>query len=199
MVTKVVHNDTNMFPVIKEINRKGENGLFIPIPAQISTQEVKEALSSILKLMIKSSVKGINHPPSIQLSNQSLDKKNAVENVLQKTHWYTARALSEKLGSNTKNPSMTPYRWKKQQRIFAIHKGGSDYYPDYEFDTLYQPLPIIKEIITLLDNRSPLELALWFGTPNATLNWALPQDSVTTEPDKVLLAAQNELTGPIHG
>ena len=45
---------------------------------------------------------------------------------------------------------------------------GREYFPRYEFDALYQPLPIIKDVLKALGNvADSWTVAAWFHCPNA--------------------------------
>lgn len=61
-------------------------------------------------------------------------------------------------------------------------------------------LPLIKKIIELFgETKTPWALAAWFGSPNSWLNNAKPKDLLTSNPERVLEAAQRTKEGPIHG
>ena len=114
--------------------------------------------------------------------------------------WLQAKELSEKAGFTSANPSAGPNRWKQAGKIFAVQHNGKDYFPDYLLDEGYRPLPIVKKIISLFgDKKTAWGLAIWFGFANSWLGGEKPKDLLTTQPERVLAAAQAEMEGGIHG
>ena len=85
-------------------------------------------------------------------------------------------------------------------RNFAVQINGKDHYPEYALDEAYRPLPVVKAVLALLGQRkTPWGLAIWFGTPNSWLGGRKPGDVLSSMPNQVLLAAQAEAEGGIHG
>lgn len=114
--------------------------------------------------------------------------------------WLLARELSEKANFKSSNPSAGPNRWKLAGKIFAIQHNGKDYFPEYALDEGYRPLPVVKEVMALFGgSKTPWGLAIWFGSENSWLGGRKPRDVLATQPEQVLLAAQAEKEGGIHG
>lgn len=124
------------------------------------------------------------------------------EMILNDSEWLPAQEVSCRAGSGTevKNPSGLPNRWKRARKIFAISSEGKDLYPDYALDEGGQPLPLIKKIIALFgETKTPWSLAFWFGTPNSWLGNKKPKDLLISAPEKVWEAALTAKDGPVHG
>jgi len=124
------------------------------------------------------------------------------KHILDDSEWLPAQEVSRRAGSsaNVKNPSGLPNRWKRTGKIFAVSFEGKDLYPSYGLDIGGQPLPLMKKIIALFgESKTPWTLAVWFGTPNSWLGNEKPKNLVTSEPEKVLEAAQRAKEGPVHG
>ena len=122
--------------------------------------------------------------------------------VLSGSEWLPAQEVSRRGGAGTevKNPSGLPNRWKRAKKIFAISSEGRDLYPAYALDIGGQPLPLIKKILVLFgETKTPWSLAVWFGSPNSWLGNKKPKDLLTSEPEKVMEAALRAKEGPIHG
>ncbi|KGD75918.1 hypothetical protein ID11_09565 [Pantoea vagans] len=122
--------------------------------------------------------------------------------ILDDSEWLPAQEVSRRAGSsaNVKNPSGLPNRWKRAGKIFALSSEGRDLYPAYGLDVGGQPLPLMKKIIALFgESKTPWTLAVWFGTPNSWLGNEKPKNLMTSEPAKVLEAAQRAKDGPVHG
>ena len=56
--------------------------------------------------------------------------------------------------------------WKRDGRIFSVSHEGKEYFPRYEFDALYQPLPVIQDILQVFGPVDPWKIAAWFHFPN---------------------------------
>jgi len=122
--------------------------------------------------------------------------------ILNDSEWLPAQEVSRRGGSGTdvKNPSGLPNRWKRARKIFAITSEGKDLYPAYALDIGGQPLPLIKKIIELFgETKTPWSLAVWFGAPNSWLGNKKPKDLLTAAPDQVWEAALEAKEGPVHG
>lgn len=124
------------------------------------------------------------------------------KHILDDSEWLPAQEVSRRAGSSAtvKNPSGLPNRWKRTGKIFALSFEGRDLYPAYGLDVGGQPLPLMKKIIALFgESKTPWTLAVWFGTPNSWLGNEKPKNLMTSEPEKVLEAAQRAKEGPVHG
>ncbi|HDL7359443.1 TPA: integrase [Yersinia enterocolitica] len=120
--------------------------------------------------------------------------------ILADSVWLTARELSEKASFKNTNPSAGPNRWKSAGRIFALQLNGKDKYPEYALDEGFRPIPVVKQVISLLgEKKTPWGLAIWFGSENSLLGGKKPKDVLATMPKQVLLAAQAEAEGGAHG
>ncbi|MGE9550352.1 integrase [Erwinia amylovora] len=120
--------------------------------------------------------------------------------ILEESEWLTARELSEKANFQNSNPSAGPNRWKSAGSIFALQLNGKDNYPLYALDEGFRPVPVVKQILSLFGERkTPWGLAIWFGSANSWLEGSKPKDMLTTQPQRVLQAAQAELDGGSHG
>lgn len=126
--------------------------------------------------------------------------ENLREYILADAKWLDASSLSEHAGFENKNRSAGPNTWKRRNKIFAISYKGKNLYPRYCLDEAYQPLGVIKEILTIFDNsKSGWSLAFWFGTGNSWLGGAKPKDMLTGDKSKLLRAAQAAKEGIQHG
>ncbi|MDE1475853.1 hypothetical protein [Xenorhabdus bovienii] len=171
-----------------------------------ATTTVKRNLSSrnITKLDINIPADLLGNSKNEKVSRKTSNKKDRIETlknaILENANWLSSRALSKFASFSSSNPSATPNRWKKAKKIFAISVKGKDFYPQYALDEGGLPLPIMKNIIELFDEKkTSWGIAIWFGTPNAWLGKAKPKDVLMNRPGDVLLAARQEAEGPLHG
>lgn len=142
----------------------------------------------------------IKHQTVLPINTDRLEQLK--KDMLNDSEWLPANIVSRRGGSGAevKNPSGLANRWKRTKKIFAVTIDGKDLYPAYALDIGGQPLPLIKKIIELFgETKTPWALAAWFGSPNSWLNNAKPKDLLTSNPKRVLEAAQRSKEGPIHG
>lgn len=92
--------------------------------------------------------------------------------------------------------------WGVGNRIFSIEHQGCSLFPCYAFSTQagLSPYPELKEIISILSpTKGSWSMAFWFFSPNGMLGGKRPRDLVSTDAVHVILAAQDEVDGIIHG
>lgn len=122
--------------------------------------------------------------------------------VLESAEWINAAQLSELAGFVGRNASAQPNKWKREGRIFAIRHQGADLFPDYALDAERQFRPI-DELAPILqafgEQRDGWDIAIWFASANSFLGGACPKDLLTSVPERVLEAAQDEIAGVLHG
>lgn len=122
--------------------------------------------------------------------------------VLESGDWLTAVQIAEMAGLSATNPSAQPNKWKKDGQIFAIRHRGVDYFPGYALDPAseYRPVKGLAKVLGALRGiKDDWGLAYWFGAANSFLGGRRPQDLLAGQPARVLAAAEDEITGPVHG
>jgi hypothetical protein len=96
------------------------------------------------------------------------------------------------------DPALPAADWKKSGRIFGVIMGGKEYYPSYRFDTTYQPLPVIPDILDAMGEvADSWKIAVWFHNANA---WVIDTgpDGVTPIAPKDALNRREDLLNAIH-
>lgn len=114
----------------------------------------------------------------------------ALRAISEGTEWLTSTQIGELAGLGRANPIGTVSRWKQQGRIFALRRGGKDYYPRYGLGADFQPLPAIKQVLATLKCYEAEGLASWFESTSRYLGGKRPREVLATKPDKVLEAAR---------
>jgi hypothetical protein len=120
----------------------------------------------------------------------------AMRRIFSGTEWLTAEQVGTSstfgAGPVSRDPQKAgaarANRWKNEGRIFAIQRDGKDWYPRYQFDEAYIPLPAVKTIIKEFGDAPPIEIAGWMESPNNYLDAKRPRELVRTEPGAVLQA-----------
>ena len=83
-----------------------------------------------------------------------------------------------RLTFDTTKPDGTPRKLLDISRLRAlgwspVSSGGREYFARYQFDAMYEPLPVIRRILNAFgDVADPWALAAWFHYPNAWLQGA---------------------------
>lgn len=118
------------------------------------------------------------------------------------TDWLTAAQVSEAAGFRGQNLSTQPNKWKRQGRIFAVNRNGTDYYPSYALDADegYRPVEGLAPILKLFKGEmDDWDTAVWFASVNSFLGGETPKDLLQRAPKRVLAAAADEMAGVQHG
>ena len=132
-----------------------------------------------------------------------LDAELELENAqmraeyLAETPLLTAAQVRDQSGLKPRNKSEPASRWKRERKIFAVRKGGVDFYPAFQFED-GAPMPVIKQVLTKLPkDMSVWQIAFWFDTGNGWLDGQAPQECLG-KPEGVLHAAQ-QIAEPAFG
>lgn len=92
--------------------------------------------------------------------------------------------------------------WEAEGKIFSIQHGGCSLFPKYVFlaNARHGPVPGLKVILDVLrTKKGGWGMAFWFASPSGYLGGSRPQNMLFSDPDEVLLAAQDEVSGITHG
>lgn len=84
--------------------------------------------------------------------------------------------------------------WLAHGKVVAICFEGQRYVPRYTLDRQFRPLPCIADILQVFANRhSVLSIATWFESTSSFLCGARPRELLTTDPQRVIAAAQDSI------
>lgn len=123
-------------------------------------------------------------------------RARGTELVLQGTEWLTAEQVAEFRSTvqHARAPAVNranlANRWKGDSRVFAISRGGKDYFPRYVFDEAFEPVPAVRRIVQLFGGRSGWALAAWFESPSSFLGGRRPRELLHADPERVIAAAE---------
>lgn len=115
--------------------------------------------------------KGIISAPRQQVTvekmNEAILNQTMSTTLLAAGEWLTADLIHALQQPPSTDPSQPATGWKRQGRTFGVPFGGSEYFARYQFDAVYQPLPIIESILTALGPiDDPWKIAAWSHFPN---------------------------------
>jgi len=95
--------------------------------------------------------------------------------------------------SSAKNSAATAHRWRSEQRIFSVSTPTGLGFLAFQFDANGQPKPIIRELLTRLDeDRTDWATAFWFSAANVHLDGERPVDRMDSDPEAVMAAAEQD-------
>jgi len=97
--------------------------------------------------------------------------------------------------STATNKAALAGAWRKKGLIFGIENNNRQLYPVFQFDsTTGKPKPVIARILKALGtNMGQWQTAIWFTTPNPSLQRHRPIDLLDKDPTRVVNAAKQLL------
>ena len=105
--------------------------------------------------------------PEVGLVEERLHRLQTIREIFKEEEWLTAEMLNGLQPEPSSNRSLPASDWKRRGRIFSVTYGGKEYFPRYEFDAVYQPLPLIRELLTAFGPVADTwKIASWFHYPN---------------------------------
>jgi len=105
--------------------------------------------------------------PDHGLIEESLRRLQTIQEIFSEEKWLTAEMLNHLQAEPPSNQLLPASDWKQQGRIFGVMFEGREYFPCYEFDTAYQPLPLITDILLAFGPVADTwKIAAWFHYPN---------------------------------
>jgi hypothetical protein len=123
-----------------------------------------------------------------------------VKKVFEESDWLTAEEINKLQGKPLAKKNLPASDWKRRGQIFSVPYDGKEYYPRYQFDATYQPLPVISEILGAYGECADAwSLAIWFHFPNGWIAKEVgggafpvaPKDAMD-RPSDVIRAARNQ-------
>ncbi|MDN4053129.1 hypothetical protein QPK32_08565 [Massilia sp. YIM B02763] len=114
--------------------------------------------------------------------------------------WLTAEDINKLQIRPPAKKSLPASDWQRRGRIFSVSYAGKKYYPRYQFDTIFQPLPVIRQILKAYGECADTwALATWFHFPNGWIAKVVdskvlslaPKDALDL-PYDVIKAARNQ-------
>ena len=109
----------------------------------------------------------------------------------------TSAQVGEWAGSKSPNRAALAHKWKSERRIFSVPHQGTNYFPGFQFNAEGQPLPVIADVIRILHELSSWEVAAWLSSANGYVGDRRPVELLTSDPARVIFAAEREAEGVI--
>jgi hypothetical protein len=125
-------------------------------------------------------------PGSILLEDR-VAQMATMNKVFEEGDWLTADEINALQPNPPAKKSLPASDWKRRGRIFCVTYDDKDYYPRYQFDAMYQPLPIIKEVLSAYgEYADPWSVAAWFHFPNGWIAREVGDTAVPVAPKDAL-------------
>lgn len=125
--------------------------------------------------------------PDLSLVEERLDRLQSIRTMFHKGEWLTNEILNQLQPDPPSNRSLPASDWKRRGRIFSVSHAGKEYFPRYEFDSLYQPLPVIRDILKAFGPvADSWKLAAWFHFPNGWIAEPGPEGPTPVAPKDAL-------------
>ncbi len=156
---------------------------------------IKDLKDSEMEHLVEMAMPTVN----LQQPNEILDQ--ARQNAELRTDFLkTYKALGAEdvhkfCGSTATNKAALAGAWRTKGLIFKIENNNRQLYPVFQFDsTTGKPKPVIARILKALGaNMGPWQIAIWFTTPNPSLQRCRPVDLLDRDPTRVVNAAKQLL------
>jgi hypothetical protein len=105
--------------------------------------------------------------PEVGLVEERLHRLQTIREIFNEEEWLTAEMLNSLQPNPPSNRSLPASDWKRRGRIFSVTFGGKEYFPRYEFDAAYQPLPVMRDLLAAFGTVADTwKVAAWFHYPN---------------------------------
>jgi hypothetical protein len=122
--------------------------------------------------------------PSGELLQDRVHRMRTVRQVFAEGDWLNSEQLNSLQVTPPKSKSQPASDWKRRGRIYGVSHGGREYFARYQFDAMYEPLPVIRDVLDAFGEvADPWLLAAWFHYPNA---WIVGADGVPVAPKDAL-------------
>jgi hypothetical protein len=125
--------------------------------------------------------------PAAPLIGERMRRREAMRAVFERGDWLTAEQICELQVTLVPNESQPASEWKRCGRVFSVYIDGKEYFAGYQFDSMCQPLPVIKEILDLLGPvADSWKIAAWFHFPNGWITGTREHEGEPVSPMEAL-------------
>jgi len=171
---------------------RGKDGIVLPVrlPQDVDPATLPSMVTAIEKAFIVMADAGVLEradrlaelaagfvEPSLELVEERVHRMRTIQEVFAECEWLTAEQLNALQATPPANKAHPASDWKRRGRVFSVNYRGREYFARYQFDALYQPLPVIKGILAAFGEVADAwTLAAWFHFPNP---WLVKRDERT--------------------
>jgi hypothetical protein len=131
---------------------------------------------------------------------ERIGQMGSVKKVFEEGDWLTAEDINTLQLRPPAKKSLPASDWKRSGRIFSVSYDGKEYFPSYQFDAMFQPLPVVRKILKAYGEcADSWSLATWFHYPNSWIANEVDSEAVPVAPkdaldrsNDVIKAARNQ-------
>lgn len=125
--------------------------------------------------------------PGRILLEEIVGQMATVKKVFEEGDWLTAEDINKLQIRPPAKKSLPASDWKRRGRIFSVSYDGKEYYPRYQFDAMFQPLPVLSRILKAYGECADTwALATWFHFPNSWIAKNVGNEVVPVAPKDAL-------------
>lgn len=125
--------------------------------------------------------------PDLGLVEERVQRLHTIREIFKEEEWLTAEMLNRLQPEPPSNRSLPASDWKRRGRIFSVSFGGKEYFPRYEFDAAYQPLPLMRDVLAAFGTVADTwKIAAWFHYPNGWIVESGPEGVKPVAPKDAL-------------
>jgi hypothetical protein len=133
--------------------------------------------------------------PNPALVKERKARLSTMNRIIEEGEWLRAEEINNLQANPPKSKGHPVGDWKRRGRVFSVPHSSGDLFARYQFDAMYQPLPIMKEVIAAFGEHSdPWTLAAWMHFPNSWLSTSGPNGVVPVAPKDCLDRREELLT-----
>jgi hypothetical protein len=144
-------------------------------------QDLSASADNVARLMVTQV-----RPGSIMLEDR-IGQMATVKKVFEEGDWLTAEDINKLQKNPPAKKSLPASDWKRRGRIFSVSYDGKEYYPRYQFDAMYQPLPVVSDILKAYGECADTwSIATWFHFPNGWIAREVGNEAVPVAPKDAL-------------
>lgn len=144
-------------------------------------QDLSASADNVARLMVTQV-----RPGGIMLEDR-IGQMATVKKVFEEGDWLTAEDINKLQKNPPAKKSLPASDWKRRGRIFSVSYDGKEYYPRYQFDAMYQPLPVVSDILKAYGEcADSWSIATWFHFPNGWIAREVGNEAVPVAPKDAL-------------
>lgn len=113
----------------------------------------------------------------------------ATEAIFSGAKWLTSQQVSSLVHPDTDGRHREVARWVAKGELFTVERDGEAVLPRYTLGVDFVPLPVIKEVLTILNGWNSLSVASWFESTSSFLAGRRPRELLASDPALVIEAA----------
>jgi len=158
-------------------------------------EDISESAYNLARLVVTQVRLG-----GIMLEERINCQMRSVKKEFEEGDWLTAEDINTLQRRPPAKKSLPAIDWKRSGRIFSVSYDGKEYFRRYQFNVMFQPLPVVRKILKAYGEcADSWSLAKWFHFPNSWIANEVDSEAVPMAPkdaldrsNDVIKAARNQ-------